>query len=448
MRSIHSRFLTGLLVIVASCDLGAHGDSTGHPPQDAVYLPSPIPDRVMLGWDDDPATTQAVTWRTSPGAGHPVAEIALATPGPEFRKQAQRLMARESHAIETSNGSALIHTAAFSGLQPDTLYAYRVGDSELGLWSEWLQFRTAHREARPFSFIYYGDAQEEVKSHWSRVVRAAFQDAPRPRFILHGGDLVDLGKPNGYVIDDDTPRVQHDSQWGQWFEAAGWINGMIPVLATPGNHEYFEGGTKLNPHWRPQFALPLNGPKGLEEAAWYLDIQGVRLISLSSTRIVQDAAAARVQAEWLDRVLRENSQRWAIVTHHHPIFSTTGEKPEQMIHLNEYILPVYERHHVDLVLQGHDHTYARGLNLSSGASRFEEATGTMYVVSVSGPKLGRMNSTWQGRQIEGVQLYQIISIDGDRLRFRAFNPTGALADAFDLIKRADGRSRLVEQPVF
>lgn len=399
----------------------------------------------MLGWDDDPATTQAVTWRTSPAAAHPVAEFALATPGPEFRKKAQRVKARESHAIETDNGPALIHTAAFSGLQPDTLYAYRVGDAGLGLWSEWFQFRTAHNEPQPFSFIYYGDAQEEVQSHWSRVVRAAFQDLPRPRFILHGGDLVDLGKPNGFVVDRDTPRVTHDSQWGQWFGATGWINGMIPVLATPGNHEYFENRTKLCPHWRPQFALPLNGPAGYEEAVWYLDIQGVRLISLSSTTISLDEGEARLQAAWLDGVLGANPHRWAIVVHHHPMFNTTGEKEEQMINLNRFIRPVYERHHVDLVLQGHDHTYARGRNLPSGQSRFEESTGTMYVVSVSGPKLGRVTSSWQDLKVEGRQLYQIVSIDGDRLRFRAFDPTGRPADAFDLVKRADGRCRLVEQ---
>ncbi len=441
MRSINSHAALGVLLLALAGQLHGNADVAL---QDARYLASPVPDRIMLTWDDDPATTQAVTWRTSPQAAHPVAEFALATPGPEFRHQARRLPARETHAMTTGNGAASVHTAAFAGLQPDTLYTYRVGDRELGLWSEWLQFRTAHRDARPFSFIYYGDAQEEVKTHWSRVVRAAFQDLPRPRFILHGGDLVDLRKANGYFLEPATHPLQHDSQWGQWFEASGWINGMVPILATPGNHEYLDGATKLTPHWRAHFALPLNGPKGLEEVVWYLDIQGVRLIALSSTQISLDAEAARVQAQWLDGVLRDNPHRWTIVTHHHPVFNTTGEKEEQTVNLNEIIRPVYERHGVDLVLQGHNHTYARGRNLPAGASRFEESTGTMYVVSVSGPKLGRVVSNWQDRRIEGVQLYQIVSIDGDRLRFRAHTPTGELADAFDLIKGANRRCRLVE----
>ena len=30
-----------------------------------------------------------------------------------------------------------------------------------------------------------------------------------------------------------------DAQWGEWHQAPDWVNGTIPVIATPGNHEYF-----------------------------------------------------------------------------------------------------------------------------------------------------------------------------------------------------------------
>ena len=29
-----------------------------------------------------------------------------------------------------------------------------------------------------------------------------------------------------------------DSQWGEWHQGPDWVNGTIPVIATPGNHEY------------------------------------------------------------------------------------------------------------------------------------------------------------------------------------------------------------------
>ena len=59
------------------------------------------------------------------------------------------------------------HSAVFDGLQPDTLYAYRVRGAE-GAWSEWIQTRTAPATG-PVKFAYFGDAQNGILSHWSRV---------------------------------------------------------------------------------------------------------------------------------------------------------------------------------------------------------------------------------------------------------------------------------------
>ncbi|MEZ6045613.1 MAG: fibronectin type III domain-containing protein [Planctomycetaceae bacterium] len=68
------------------------------------------------------------------------------------------------------------HSVNFRELEPATMYAYRVGDGVN--WSEWSHFTTASAERAPFSFVYFGDAQNNLKSHWSRVVREAFKDAP------------------------------------------------------------------------------------------------------------------------------------------------------------------------------------------------------------------------------------------------------------------------------
>ena len=46
-------------------------------------------------------------------------------------------------------------------------------------WSEWVHARTASDKPEPFSFIYFGDAQNDVKSLWSRVIRGAYSDAPK-----------------------------------------------------------------------------------------------------------------------------------------------------------------------------------------------------------------------------------------------------------------------------
>ena len=175
---------------------------------------------MILTWNDDPSTTQAVNWRTDISVRSGLAQIAIANAN-------GRALMPEEYKAETTYfksdiNEAHYHSITFKNLQPSTLYAYRVGDGVN--WTEYYHFKTASDKEEPFSFIYFGDAQNEVRTHWSRVFREAFRDAPRAAFTLHAGDLID--------------EHNKDSQWGEWHQGPDWVNGTIPVIATPGNHEY------------------------------------------------------------------------------------------------------------------------------------------------------------------------------------------------------------------
>ena len=68
--------------------------------------------------------------------------------------------------------------------------------------------------------------------------------------------------------------------------------------------------------------------------------------------------------------------------------------------------------------------------------------------SVSGPKLyGVGDLPWMVRKAEGIQLYQLIRVNGDRLMYEARTAKGDLYDAFELRKRADGGNELIEKEV-
>jgi len=389
-------------------------------PEEEDHRPSRRPERLVLTWAGDPATTQAATWRTSTAVKKAVAQIAESTDGPEFAKRAETLPAG-TVPFKSDLGESHYHSIQFSNLKPETLYAYRVGDGFN--WSEWNQFRTASNKAAPLSFVYFGDAQTDIFSMWSRVVRTGFTFAPNAKFLLHAGDLVNRGV--------------RDAEWGEWHRAPGWLNGSIPLVPTPGNHEYGTegGGRKLTDHWRTQFTLPENGVSGLEESCYWFDIQGVRVISLNSNEKLAE------QAVWLDGVLEKNPNRWTVATFHHPVFSAAKNRDNPK--LRELWQPVFDKHKVDLVLTGHDHTYARS-NLMSGLSVRSEESGTVYVVSVSGPKMYQVDrEPWMQRAGESTQLFQVVTIDGGRLRFESRTPTGLLYDAFELRKRTNKTNELV-----
>src|SRR5437870_4751675 len=155
-----------------------------------AHRPGLAPDRVILTWAGDPARSQAVSWRTSTAVTTPVAQIAPAEASPQFAGKAQSVAAVTTY-LKSDLNEAHYHSASFEGLEPATEYAYRVGDG--ANWSEWFQFRTAAEGREPFTFVYFGDTQNDIKALWSRVIRQAHQDAPKARFFLHAGDLIGRG---------------------------------------------------------------------------------------------------------------------------------------------------------------------------------------------------------------------------------------------------------------
>ena len=374
-------------------------------PDAVIYRATPVPDRIILTWAGDPATSAAVTWRTDATVPAGVAQIAVAEDGPGFVKKAKVVNA------SMEKGTEHYHSARFTGLTPATQYVYRVGDG--ANWSDWNQFLTASAEPAPLEFIYVGDAQNDIYSLWSRLIRNGYSEAPKSRFILHAGDLVNRG-----IV---------DSEWGEWHAAAGWINRSVFTVPTPGNHEYPTGEDKtkkLTGHWRKQFTLPENGIKGLEESNYWFDIQGVRIVSMNSNERQKE------QVEWLDKLLADNPNKWTILTFHHPILSTAKGRDNK--ELREMWQPIFDKYRVDMVLTGHDHTYGRS-NVTTGTSAVQG--GTVYVVSVSGPKMYSLEKEpWMQRAAEDTQLYQIIRIDGKQLRYEARTARGVIYDAFTLNK--------------
>ncbi|EAZ80527.1 purple acid phosphatase family protein [Algoriphagus machipongonensis] len=395
------------------------------------FLPTEFPDRIVLTWAEEPTTSQSVTWRTASDILNSKAQIILAPNTPIYLDSVESFEAI-TESLEVDSVKANYHSVTFRNLNPATTYAYRVGNE--GTWSEWFQFTTAPEKGAPFSFVYFGDAQNNLKSQWSRIIRQAYSNLPKAAFMLHAGDLIN--------------RTQSDSEWGEWNYAGSFINAMIPSISTPGNHEYDrdeDGSLVLDYHWQKQFTLPENGPEGFEESVYYIDYSDLRIISLNSQEIVSDEESMEIQRVWLEKVLTENTQKWTVITFHHPIYSSgTGRDNKEF---REAFKPIFDKFKVDLVLQGHDHSYGRGRNLSSGVGNQDpESQGPVYVVSVSGPKMYNLTfDKWMDRAASNTQLYQLITIEGNRLSYGAYTAKGDLYDAFDLIKEKGKSKQFIDR---
>jgi hypothetical protein len=397
-----------------------------------ILFPSPVPDRIILNLTEDPTTSVAVNWRTDISKPEGVVEVAEATHGTQFTTNIRKIPAKTEflkvNHLEEPEVSAHYHSAIIHQLIPGQNYVYRVGFENH--WSEWFQFNMPDPENNGLSVLYFGDAQNDVKSMWSRVIREAYRTLPNVDFMLHAGDLIN--------------RHDHGIEWGEWFQAGSFIHATVPSVMTPGNHEYRD--VILSPHWRPQFTLPLNGPKGLEETCYQINYPNLKVISLDAEQIDESPYYLKKQADWLDSVLVNDPRDWTALTLHYPFFSTKPNRENPK--LIEHFKPIIDKHKVDIVLQGHDHAYGRGMvyNVPAGNNLKEISSGTIYVVSVAGPKMYEVSDdAWMERRAGNTQLFQIITIKEDQLNYQAYTANGEVYDEFILQKRKGKPNKLINK---
>ena len=406
-----------------------HSHSHGHK-HDGLHhweIPSKDPDRIILTFNGDPSTKRAVTWRTDSTVKKAKAQIAIAGVNSKFARQATDYIATTQEfdlGLYKSNNSLIVnyHSVIFENLKPNTLYAYRVGDDEN--WSEWIQFKTANDKYSKTQFVYFGDAQNDILSHWSRVIRMAYQTAPNASFVIHAGDLVDT--------------AHRDYEWAQWFKAGGFIHSQWTAIPVVGNHEFQRinglSPKRLSVQWRPQFTLPVEESlhKKLHETVYTVEYQDVLILVLNSTDFLEK------QTAYIEEKLSKSDAKWKIVTCHHSVFSPAKGRDFEFARKNWK--PLFDKYGVDLVLNGHDHTYSRGhVPVKSQDENKSGNFNTLYITSVSGPKQYKIGlqqledyktDGYSSNKIgEQTQFFQVISIENESLIYKAYT---ALGDEYDM----------------
>lgn len=394
------------------------------------YTKAKTPQRIIINLTAKPALSMAVTWRTVSEISKPEVQIAEATGWTEFEKNFRSIIPKSKKFITDKKFEVFQHSAIMDGLKPNTFYTYRVGGDSI--WSEWNQFTSAQDKDSPLKFVFLGDPQNDLKQNCSRVFREAFRTAPDAAFWLISGDIT--SEP----VDD---------QYDEFFYAGGFIFGITPSILTADNHDndylskdgafvFDSKGSKLRSDsvskmYLEHFTLPENGLPEYKESSYYVDYQGVRVIMINTFQTKK----LNEQLPWIENLLANNPNKWTVVSFHKPFYSAGRERDD--VGTRNAFLPVFDKYNVDLVLSGHDHAYARSYKLKNGIKVSPNEKGTVYVVSVSGPKMYTVNSKYNDIMAKtggNVQLFQVISINGNELKYESYTADGSLYDSFGLSK--------------
>lgn len=372
------------------------------------------PDQVCLTWSNDPKTSQTIQWRTATSVLENEVQFRLKD-APEDKASAVKA---ESIVLEdaliTNDPSSRRFTASLTGLTPGTTYAYRAGNPEADLWTEWAEFTTAPDGTPAFSFVYMGDPQVGFPE-WGRLLRQSLERHPEIAFYVLAGDLVNRGNER--------------NDWDAFFHASAGVLDRRPVVPTIGNHEY---SRETDPRlYRQMFALPLSGPDTVPaEHAYSFEYGNAQFVVLDSNQ------SAEAQRPWLEEQLAETKATWKFAVYHHPAYSSAPNRDNDDV--RTYWGDLFDRYHVDLALQGHDHAYLRTYPVKGEEVVDSPAEGTIYAVSVSGTKFyEQAESEYTAVGFTDIQTYQLIQIETEgvnKLTYRAYDIDGKVRDEVVITK--------------
>lgn len=131
----------------------------------------------------------------------------------------------------------------------------------------------------------------------------------------------------------------------------------LPVMNTPGNHEYRKGLIKHLPYlWYSLFKHPFNGPTNGLGSTYYVDFHNLRFIVIDTSAPYLLHHFTRLN-KWLKQTIREAGDKFTVVIMHHPVYSAAKGR----WNVNLFCFLSRPLHQADLVFSGHNHFYVRRL---------------------------------------------------------------------------------------
>jgi hypothetical protein len=349
---------SGALLLARPALAGPVGPSLWRSPATAATAP---PAGLHLGLGADAARTAVVSWSTPGSVAGAVIDIG--------RDGSYGLtLAADSRAV--AGHETVYHHGVLRGLQPDTRYRYRV--RHRGAPAVTGTFRTAPDAARPFRFATFGDMG--VTAAAAEVMGLLERSRPDLAFLV--GDLC-YANPGGGLAETEV----NQAVWDRWFEQVGRSAGAVPWMPAVGNHEMEPGFGELGyDGFLSRFALPGGGPSPV---TWSFRYGNVGFVALDGNDASHEIPRNRgylgaAQDEWLDRTLgalrRDPKVDFIVVGFHHCAFSTNAVHASDG-GVRERWTPIFDRHTVDLVVNGHNHSYERTAPIRDGAPTVEAPTG-------------------------------------------------------------------------
>ncbi len=312
------------------------------------------------------------------------------------------------------------------GLKPNTKYLYKITNSEFT--SKVNSFKTATFE-NEWSFFGFADMQYSNNQTSIKLINLMKEMHPDTHLFVSSGDLTDYADREDAYFNLTNNHV---------------FDGMTLVLA-PGDHEYWGDDTngykqlKYPYCFTNLFHFPHNGAVSSLGTNYYFIYQNV-LFAVFDMNDSNTSKGDRIneQAKWFDELLTniDKSFSYIVAVEHKSLFSSTIEDSAVALNLRPVFAPLFKKHHVDLVISGHDHMYSRTSNLD----------GTYYLdLGSSGDKRRHLDDSLINSKIHekvidlkklGDSLACLVKVSAKNLEITVYNLKHQIVDSFIIEQKA------------
>lgn len=256
----------------------------------------------------------------------------------------------------------------------NTHYSYRVLASD-GTASPTYTFKTSSfGMGKGFTFAAFGDPQIGAESSNNResISSDLKEDAADWVDTLNvlQADAADDALPLELLTStgDQIETANVESQWDAWFQPEQLRS--FPYAAAIGNHDSSDLG------YRYHFSLPNNDlttpelQTGAGGDYWYT-YKGVLFVAINSN--AQSATKNPAHIDFVRKAVEANpSAKWRVVSYHHAIYSPASHANDgDAVGRRPSFTQGFSDLGINLVLQGHDHSYSRSYVLRNGGDGAE-----------------------------------------------------------------------------
>lgn len=266
--------------------------------------------------------------------------------------------------------------ATVTGLKENTQYYYQVMKN--GAWTDAEEYST--KSFSSFSFLYVGDPQigaskgqtsEEGDAmsnagnnitsdadknfaarndgyNWNKILNKATKEHSDVSFMVSAGDQINYAK--------------NEREYAAYLGADALTS--LPVATTIGNHDSGSNQYSLhynNPNTFAESETDYTNGKTAAGTDYYYTYGDVLFIVLDTNNY-----NCATHENVIKKAISENQDaKWRVVTFHQDIYGSGYDHSDSDgIVLRTQLTPIFDENDIDVVLQGHDHTYSRTYQLT------------------------------------------------------------------------------------